>query len=43
MKNDGHEAERFKSLLKRVVTVPKEDIQKRDKRTQEIKKKAMMS
>jgi hypothetical protein len=39
MKNDGHDAERFQSLLKKVVSVSKEELKKEDKRQAKEKKK----
>jgi hypothetical protein len=41
MKNDGKDGERFASLLKTVVSVPKEDIKKHEaKQKKKAKKKS---
>lgn len=40
MKNDGKEFERFESLLKQVVSVPKDEILRREKEEKEQKEKA---
>lgn len=38
MRNDGHDGNRFQSLLKTVVTVPKKDIKEQEAREQAEKK-----
>jgi len=40
MKNDGKDADRFQSLLKTVVNVPKEEIKKEEERQKKEKKKS---
>lgn len=40
MKNDGHDAERFEALLKKVVSVPKEEIKKREAKEKKKAKKS---
>ena len=40
MKDDGNDADRFKSLLKTVVNVPKEDIKKYEAREKAKKDKS---
>lgn len=39
MKNDGHDSERFRDLLKKVVNVPKEEIKKEEERQKKAAKK----
>ena len=37
MKNDGHDFERFNDLVRKVVSVPKKDIEAREKAEKEKK------
>ena len=39
MKNDGHDADRFRDLLKKVVSVPKDEIRKREEQLKKETKK----
>ena len=39
MKNDGKDFKRFDDLLSNVVKIPKDEIDKREKKTKEAKKK----
>ena len=39
MKNDGKDAERFGTLVRKVVNVPKEDIKKREELEKKAKRK----
>ena len=39
-KNDGHEYERFENLLKQVVSVPKDEILRREKEEKQKREKA---
>ncbi len=39
MKNDGKDAERFESMLKTVVSVPKEDVKKYEEQRKKDKNK----
>lgn len=41
MKNDGHDAERFHDLLKKVVNVPKGEIKKEGERQKKKTKKQL--
>ncbi|MBK8466880.1 MAG: hypothetical protein IPL32_13710 [Chloracidobacterium sp.] len=40
MKNDGKDQERFKTLLKQVVNVPKKELKKREQDYKDRKQKA---
>lgn len=40
MKNDGKDLERFQSMLKTVVNVPKDELKKEEERQKKEKKKA---
>lgn len=40
MKNDGKDLERFQTLLKKVVNVPKDEIRKREEQRKKTKKKS---
>lgn len=39
MKNDGHDHERFRDLLKTIVKVPKDEIKKEEERQKKEKKR----
>lgn len=43
MKNDGKDLERFRSILKTVVSVPKKEIQEREKAKLAIKAKKRLT
>lgn len=40
MKNDGHDLERFHALVSKVVSVPKKEIEKKEREGKDRKQKA---